>query len=93
MPQSLPSDSRSADKDHLANVDISKRTGNYLLSLVFQKWKTVLQSFMTYYMDVGGKLNVNLDNKEPAKDGGAINHEAHRIKTVWLESWKKGLFR
>lgn len=86
------SDSRSADKDHLANVDISKRTGNYLLSIGLPRsGKTVLQSFMTYYMDVGGKLNVNLDNKEPAKYGGAINHEAQRIKTVWLESWKKGL--
>ena len=62
------SDSRSADKDHLANVDISKRTGNYLLSIGLPRsGKTVLQSFMTYYMDVGGKLNVNLDNKEPAK--------------------------
>ena len=83
------SDGSDLDKDHLANVDISKRSGNYLLSIGLPRsGKTVLQSFMTYYMDVGGKLRANLDIKEP---DGTINHEAQRIKTIWLESWRKGL--
>lgn len=77
------------DKDHLKNVEISKRSGNYLLSVGLPRsGKTVLQSFMTYYMDVGGKLSVDLESKE--KDSGFINYEAERIKTKWLESWSRG---
>mgnify|MGYP001590852625 FL=1 len=76
------------EPDHLAKVNISNRRGNYLLSVGLPRsGKTVLQSFMTYYMDVAGKLDAQLDNTE--KDG-TVNHEAQRIKTNWLESWKKG---
>jgi hypothetical protein len=78
------------DRDHLAKVDISKRRGNYLLSVGLPKsGKTVLQSYMTYYMDVKGTLNAELDIREA---DGKINHEAQRIKTIWLESWKRGEF-
>ncbi len=77
------------DKDHLKHVEISKRSGNYLLSIGLPRsGKTVLQSFLTYYMDVGGKLSAELESME--KDSGLINHEAERIKTKWLESWAKG---
>ena len=76
------------DSDHLAKVDISKRRGNYLLSVGLPRsGKTVLQSYMTYYMDVAGTLNAELDIRET---DGTINHEAQKIKTVWLESWKRG---
>ena len=76
------------EEDHLANVDISQRSGNYLLSIgPPRSGKTVLQSFMTYYMDIGGTLSANLDIKEP---NGTINNEAQRLKTIWLESWTRG---
>ena len=78
--------------DHLAEVNISSRRGNYLLTVGLPRsGKTVLQSFMTYYMGVAGKLDAQLDNKEKGK-AGTINHEAQRIQTLWLDSWKKGEF-
>ena len=82
------SEDNEFDRDHLAKVDISKRKGNYLLSVGLPRsGKTVLQSYMTYYMDVAGTLNAELDIREA---DGSINHEAQRIKTLWLESWKRG---
>lgn len=76
------------DRDHLSKVDISQRKGNYLLSVGLPRsGKTVLQSYMTYYMDVAGTLHATLDIREP---DGSMNYEAQRIKTVWLESWKRG---
>jgi hypothetical protein len=76
--------------DHLAKVDILKRSGNYILSVGLPKsGKTTLQSFMTFYMDVAGQLHADLDN---AEKNGEINTEAQRLRTQWLESWKKGNF-
>lgn len=85
-----PRSKRDDLEDHLAKVDIPKRTGNYILSVGLPKsGKTTLQSFMTYYMDVAGQLSASLDIRE--KDG-SINNEAQRLRNQWLESWKKGEF-
>jgi hypothetical protein len=83
-------DKPEIDEDHLANVDISDRRGNYLLSVGLpSSGKTVLQSFTTYSMSVFGRLNITLDNKEI---DGKVNYEAQRLQTLWLEEWKKGNF-
>lgn len=78
------------DRDHLAAVDISQRRGNYLISVGLpSSGKTVLQSFMTYYMTISGSYSASLDNKEA---DGRINYEAQRLRTLWLEEWRKGQF-
>ena len=98
VPDLLPTTSVKGDAplykdvypDHLENVDLSKRTGNYILSVGLpESGKTVLQSFMTFYMDTAGTLTSSLDNGE---EDGSINHRAQAIRTDWLESWKLGQF-
>jgi len=77
-------------RDHLGSVDISERSGNYLISVGLpSSGKTVLQSFLTYYLTTTGKFDARLDSKEIS---GKINYEAQRLQTLWLEEWTHGRF-
>ena len=72
-------------------MNIEDRTGNYLISVGLPgSGKTVLQSFTTYSMSVGGNLSVKPDNIE--NDKGQSNHQAQHLRTLWLNDWKRGQF-
>ena len=83
--------SSSTFEDYLASVNIEDRTGNCLISVGLPgSGKTVLQSFTTYSMSVGGNLSVKPDNIE--NDKGQSNHQAQHLRTLWLNDWKRGQF-
>jgi len=86
----VPPEFESADLDHLANVDITSRRGNYILAVGLpESGKTTLQSFMTFVLMVGDKFNAHLD---VAEKNGDINSYTQFLVTNWLEKWKIGEF-
>lgn len=69
---------------------IEKSSGNYLLTLGYpESGKTVLQSFLYYYLATHGDFS---DRLEPQREGSQSGHLTESLLNTWLTDWSNQRF-